>query len=263
MKKFGIACLLCVVGLWAAAKEAPAPKPNKGRTAMVVDTCHPEKSGFVPSIRASLERAGFTVVDLVRTNTAKSVAEKLRHVDVIVFQGATFSGNRAPAGKEAMYAAAGRLRRTFHNCVFKEAVRRRKPLFGICLGMQQINSFFGGSIVGSSSAVKKKIEPPIAHRQKARGRDATHAVSIAPGSRLARVLNRTEWRVNSFHSFAAGKVSPKLRVTATAPDGVIEAVEGKSYPVFAVQFHPEMRSGCEEESQAIFNRLMDLVNPKF
>ena len=249
--------------LWRESGRVKAPQPSARKTAVVVDNCHPEKSGFGSFVCASLARAGFAVVNLARTDTAETIAEKVRHADVVVFQGAAFSEHRSPRGKRNLYKAAGRLRHRFHYSVLGETVRQGKPLFGICFGLQRINAFLGGTRQPCSAVVTRKLDQPIAHHQKARGRHATHAVAITPGSRLARVLNRTELWVNSLHNFAASKVSPRLRVVATAPDGVVEAVEGIDYPAFAVQFHPEMRSSRDRASQAIFNNLMKLVDPNF
>ena len=256
MKLFLI-CLLCALGGIAVPSPARAPRPNAGKTAILVDTCHPTKSGFVPAIRTSLTRAGFTVVELSRTNTADTVSAQLRRAHVVVFQGATFRVGRK--GAKSAEAAAARRRGAFEKLVLREARKQRKPLFGICRGAQVINSAFGGSIRSWQKTVKKPLEKPLVHRQKGSGARATHAVAIAPTSRFARVLKRTSWSVNSFHDYAVSKVAPGFRVAATAPDGVVEVLEGVNYPAFAVQFHPELRSAKDRESQAIFDRILELV----
>ena len=254
MKLFLI-CVLCALGGMAAPKPARAPGPNAGKTAVMVDTCHPTQSGFVSAIHSSLVRAGFTVVELSRTNTAETVAAQLRRAHVVVFQGATFRGG----GKDSVYVAAARRREAFEKLVLGEARKQRKPLFGICRGAQVINSSFGGFVRPWQKTVKKPPEKPLAHRQKVSGSRATHPVAIAPASRFARVLKRTSWTVNSFHDYAVAKVAPGFRVVATAPDGVVEVLEGVDYPAFAVQFHPELRSAKDRESQAIFDHILDLA----
>ena len=70
-----------------------------------------------------------------------------------------------------------------------------------------------------------------------------HPIAITPGSRLAWILETETYVVNSRHHQAAGKVGRGVAVTATAPDGVIEALEipDKRF-VVAVQWHPEART---------------------
>ena len=254
MKLFLI-CVLCALGGMAAPQPTRAPGPNAGKTAVMVDSCHPTKSGFVPAIRSSLTRAGFRVVELSRTNTAETVAAQLRQAHVVVFQGSTFRGG----GKGSVYAAAARRRGAFEKLVLGEARKQRKPLFGICRGAQVINSSFGGFVRPWQKTAKKPLEKPLAHRQKGSGSRATHSVAIASASRFARVLKRTSWSVNSFHDYAVAKVAPGFRVAATAPDGVVEALEGVKYPAFGVQFHPELRSAKDRESQAIFDHILELA----
>lgn len=260
--KIGLICLLCTLGGMAATSAAQpvcVPGPNAGKTAVVVDTCHPTKSGFVPVVCASLKRAGFSVVELAKTNTAETVAAHLRRADVVVFQGAAFSRQGGKNVPNNPYVAAARRRGAFEKLVLTEARKQRKPLFGICRGVQEINSFFGGSVRPWPKTVKTPLETPLAHRQKVTGARATHPIAIVPTSRFARVVKRTAWAVNSFHDYAVGRVAPGFRVVATAPDGVVEALEGVDYPAFAVQFHPELRSAKDRESQAIFDHILELV----
>ena len=258
MLKLGIACALCALG-WGLEAKPARPGPNAGRTAVMVDNCHPEKSGFVALTRNALKRAGFTVVELSRNSTAAAVAARLRGASVVVFQGAGFSSARVSAAKKPLYRAAARRRAAFERLGLGEARKQHKPLFGICRGAQQINAAFGGSVRKWQATVRRKVNKPIAHRQRAAGRRATHTITIDPNSRFARVVKHRTWGVNSFHDYAVSKVAKGFRVVATTADGVVEAIEGVGYPAFAVQFHPEMRSAGDRESQAIFDRLMELV----
>ncbi len=57
---------------------------------------------------------------------------------------------------------------------------------------------------------------------------------------MAKVLGKTEFRVNSFHHQLIKDVAPDLIASATAPDGVVEGLENKKGNVIAVQWHPEM-----------------------
>jgi putative glutamine amidotransferase len=77
-------------------------------------------------------------------------------------------------------------------------------------------------------------------RERAR-RERVHEVTITADSRLARAVGNGVIRVNTLHHQAVDRVAPTLRVTATAPDAVIEAAEtvDERWWVLGVQWHPE------------------------
>lgn len=108
--------------------------------------------------------------------------------------------------------------------------RTAKPLLGICLGSQWINVASGGSLVQDIPS-----EFHVNHR------DTTHAVKVDAGSRLGRILGKSELVVNSFHHQAVGKPGNNLRVVARSPEGVVEAIETTDPARFliGVQWHPE------------------------
>jgi putative glutamine amidotransferase len=67
-----------------------------------------------------------------------------------------------------------------------------------------------------------------------------HKVTVKPDSVLANALGTIECWVNSLHHQAIRKLAPGLESTATAPDGLIEAVEMTQHPfALGVQWHPE------------------------
>ena len=68
--------------------------------------------------------------------------------------------------------------------------------------------------------------------------DSVHPTAVAPDSLLHRLYGG-DVAVNSSHHQGLGRIGQGLRVTATAPDGVIEAVEHESLPILGVQFNPE------------------------
>jgi len=100
------------------------------------------------------------------------------------------------------------------------------PALGVCRGAQVFALMDGGALVAEVPHVLP---------------DALHPVSTAEGSICASLLGpRAE--VNSLHHQATDSVGPGWRVTATADDGVVEAVEweGSSWPALGVQWHPEL-----------------------
>lgn len=106
-----------------------------------------------------------------------------------------------------------------------------KPILGICLGMQQINVVLGGELEKNF-----RFTLGVEHNR------TTHPVFTAEGS-LLRWLFGESFEVNSFHNVRVSKLAEDLKVTALSPDGVIEAYEHVSHPLWAFQFHPERMRG--------------------
>jgi len=124
-----------------------------------------------------------------------------------------------------------RVRDRLEGALLDEALGRDLPVLAICRGLQFLNVHLGGTL-------RQHIED----HKKPKVRDA-HTVKIAPGSRLHTILEAQEYVVNSRHHQSADRVGQGLAVTATAPGGVIEALELPARRfVLAVQWHPEART---------------------
>ncbi len=113
---------------------------------------------------------------------------------------------------------------------------QKKPVFGICRGLQIINIVWGGSLCQD---IERERDEAIRHFQRGDFDFLSHQVRIAPNSRLFHLLKKDKMRVNSFHHQAVGMLGRQLSVAAVAPDGIIEALEGDDH-IFAVQWHPEL-----------------------
>ena len=128
--------------------------------------------------------------------------------------------------------------------LIRRAIAVGLPLFCICRGIQELNVALGGSLHQEVHKLPGKLDHrmpkdlPFAERYVPR-----HAVRLAPGGRLARLLGEEEITVNSLHWQAIDRLAESLVVEATAPDGVVEAVSARGAPgfVLAVQWHPEFR----------------------
>jgi putative glutamine amidotransferase len=134
--------------------------------------------------------------------------------------------------------------------ILRAALERDMPILAICRGIQTLNVALGGSLYQDIPA---QIPSDIQHKQKQPRHEATHTIAIERDSRLAAAVGGAEMPVNSFHHQALKRVGEGLRVTAVAPDGVIEAVEGTDGRfLLGVQFHPEEMVGVSEQAKAIF-----------
>lgn len=127
------------------------------------------------------------------------------------------------------------------------AYNRQIPILGICRGIQTLAMALGGKVNQDIDGATVK------HSQSADRSEPTHTVSIATDSVLYTLYNKERMAVNSFHHQAVREPGERFRVTATASDGVIEAMESSEFkPVIGVQWHPE----CMDEGAPLFRWLV-------
>jgi len=144
----------------------------------------------------------------------------------------------------------------------QDAYHKRKPILGICYGLQSLNVYRAGSLV-------QHIESAINHSPGRKVAKA-HTVKIEPESKLARIVGASQAvAVNSSHHQSADAVGNGLRVAArSTEDGIIEALEGTApeHFVLAVQWHPErsVNDGPEvaEAARAIFRAFVEAARAK-
>lgn len=101
-----------------------------------------------------------------------------------------------------------------------ERFHTRKPIFGICLGLQALVEFFGGSL---------QFVAPVHGKS---GRVIHDGRSIYTGL-------PQELQMGRYHSLAADQMPSVLEVTARTPEGIVMSIRHKQLPIEAVQFHPE------------------------
>ena len=125
----------------------------------------------------------------------------------------------------------------FEYALLDLAVKRGMPVFGICRGMQVINVYFGGTLYQD---IPTQYDTTVLHRRSP-GMTTTpfHTIRIEPGTHLHDALGVDSLEVNSSHHQAVKGLAPGFRVSAVAPDGIIEGFESETLPVAGVQFHPE------------------------
>lgn len=162
------------------------------------------------------------------------------------------------AETHALTASADPPRDAADELLLQDAYNLRKPVFGICYGLQSLNVWRTGSLV-------QHIESSVNHSAGAKAVVA-HNVVVAGDSVLAKeVLRGHELLavpVNSSHHQAADVVGDGLRAVAHCPeDGVIEAIEGTTleHYVMAVQWHPERTFDHDQVSSNLFRVFVDSV----
>ncbi|HEY2152219.1 MAG TPA: gamma-glutamyl-gamma-aminobutyrate hydrolase family protein [Vicinamibacterales bacterium] len=149
----------------------------------------------------------------------------------------------------------------FEIALILEARRKQIPILAICRGIQVLNVAAGGSLYQD---IPSQLPGAGAHSFDVPAHEPyelAHEIWIEKDSLLSRLMRERivddGCEVNSRHHQAVKQIAPGLKVTATAPDGVIEAIEDPAAEFcLGVQWHPEnfFRTG---EFRAIFEGFLD------
>ncbi len=130
--------------------------------------------------------------------------------------------------------------------------RGDRPTLCICRGMQAVNVALGGTL---HEHLPDIIEEDI-HRDESGGW-TLQPIHAKPDSLLAQAMQSDYASPYSGHHQAIDQLAPGMRVTATAVDGVIEAIEHEQHPwLVAVQWHPEMSAADDPTQQRLFDALV-------
>ncbi|MBI4264546.1 MAG: gamma-glutamyl-gamma-aminobutyrate hydrolase family protein [Acidobacteria bacterium] len=198
----------------------------------------------LPDYEASIRRSGGQPRVLDRASDRP--ADLVRAVDGLLLAG---GGDVQPAlyGEAAhpTFSAAEAGRDEYEIELVRLAFDARLPVFAICRGVQLLNVARGGTLIQDIASqlpgsLEHKLEVPP-HQPF----ELAHEVWVDKGSCVATLLggrlrDADSFAVNSRHHQAAKTLGEGLVVAATAPDGIIEAVEDHAYPFcIGVQWHPE------------------------
>ena len=209
------------------AKVGPrSDRPHARKLVLVPDYCTTNgMTTCYANLAAVIERAGFVSFVLPYTTDTNRLAAAVAEGDAMMFGG-------------GMDGQDYKRRCAFEYLVLAPAVKRGMPIAGICHGLQHINVFLGGKLEPTRQKKGEVAPDVVVHTHK--DHPVFHEAEFAPGSRIARVMGAAKCRVNSWHTLHSAKLGKGLKVTARAPDGVVEAFEHETLPIMAFQFHPEL-----------------------
>ena len=221
----------------------------------------------LPEYKAAVEEAGGEAVEIALTLSNSEAAQLIKSCDAVLLPGSTadvdpqkYGAERAPETAPADVA-----RDNVDELLLQDAYNMRKPLLGICYGVQSLNVWRTGTL-------KQHLETGVVHsRPKGvpKSQKIEHEAEVEASSQLGKIVGASSREaggkkitinVNSSHHQAVDVVGDGLRVVAVSPrDGVIEAIEGTADDqwVLGVQWHPERMVKEDAIARAIFAALIN------
>ena len=212
----------------------------------------------LPQYEHAVREAGGEPVIVDVTAPSAVIAQKVKTCDGVLLPGspADVDPEKYGAMRHFSTADADMLRDNADELLLQDAYNMRKPVFGICYGMQSLNVWRTGTL-------DQELPPGVNH-EAGRAVTQAHRVAIDPESKLAGILRSAgalpgeatpEIVVNSSHHQAAEVLGDGLRLVAWSPtDQVKEAAEGTDddHFVLCVQWHPERTYDGDPASRALF-----------
>ena len=184
-------------------------------------------------------------VEVVKLGLQENNAVEGQSCDAIIFSGGE-DVHPALYGKPEFVEEYGLKeiipeRDQFEYEVFKNALEAKKPILGICRGMQVINVYLGGTLLPDIPCLSKSTI-----HGKISGQDQIHDIRVERSSRLFDITGKETGQVNSAHHQGVDRPAVELKTTALAEPSIIEAMEwqdpaDKSW-LLLVQWHPERMS---------------------
>jgi putative glutamine amidotransferase len=239
-------------------RRAPATAPVVAVSATSDDTLGAHRVRLNSAYIKALEIAGLIPLIVPPLSSEDSVRSILSRVDGVLLTGGEDVDPSLYGQPRIERCGPGNSARDATEIALVHAAREmQKPLLAICRGPQLLNVALGGTLFQD---IPSQVDGALEHNEKDERSSRVHPVEIEPGSRLARALGETALSVNSLHHQSVRDVAPALRISAKAPDGVVEGLEtaDDDWWVLAVQWHPEeMTDSPASPDRGIFRAFAD------
>ena len=211
-----------------------------------------------PAFLKAVRHAGGIPVILPLDLTEADLAQLLEGADAVLFTGGPYDHPFCFGEETQAHCGNVCLRRDeLELALLRLAMEAKKPILGVCRGVQILNIGLGGDIYQDIPSQFKE-EFPIAHTQPFAYDIPSHTVSVTPGTLLARIAQNSVIKVNSMHHQAVRRVAPGLTASGHAPGGLVECVEKPDYPFFiGVQWHPEYLWEQDEAAERLFGMFVE------
>ena len=222
------------------------PKPLIGITADIESEQLKLKKDY---IRAVTDAGGLPFI-IAPTKDAVSIADT---IDGLLLTG---GGDIPPAYYEEGISVPSDIlkpvekeRLDFELSLFKEVMKREKPIFAICYGMQLVNVALGGSLYQD---IVIQVKGTLNHKQ------GQHEIKLIGSFNSAFNFQPATFSVNSFHHQAVKNLGIEMEVFAMSDDGIIEGFYKPDYPfLVCVQWHPERELAKDEISLSLFRLFVE------
>jgi putative glutamine amidotransferase len=254
----------------------------------------------IPQYERAVSLAGGEPVRIALNHSPTEIQKLMERCDGVLLPGskADVDPARFHAARSPHTAAADPQRDAVDNLLLDDAYQNRKPVLGICYGLQSLNVYRAGSLIQHiPDFLPEETRAKVDHEAGKKVAIA-HEVEIDPASKLAGILwdsspakaadlcgdsrprlsdraplggavpapeRKLVVAVNSSHHQSAEKIGDGLRVVARCTaDGIIEALEGTApnHFVLAVQWHPERSVEQDAASPAIFRAFVDAARQR-
>lgn len=188
----------------------------------------------------AVHRAGGLPFILHYSDDPATIDAYLDRISGLLVTGGAFDVPPEAYGETAREGLGGlkQGRTSFETLMLKGALERNLPILGICGGMQLLNVVLGGTL---HQDILKEVPGAKEHQQQHDRTQPHHPVDVKDGTLLGEVFGKGQVMANSTHHQAVKAPGKGVVISATSPDGIIEAIEAPAHGfAVGVQWHPEL-----------------------
>ena len=228
----------------------------------------------IPQYERAVLLAGGEPVRIPLDRTPEEVGALIDRCDGVLLPGsnADIDPARFQQARLPQTAKSDPRRDDVDTLLLDDAYARRKPVLGICYGLQSLNVYCKGSLIQHIPDFLPEATRAKVNHEAGRTVAIAHSVEVAGDSLLAKIIGNEDRNqksdqrssitvpVNSSHHQSADAIGEGLRIVARCPDdSIIEAVEGiaPNHFVLAVQWHPERSVDDDDASRKLFRALIE------